>query len=85
LSYAFSKKIKHISRLNISAEYIIVINSPEVCFGITRQHADVGHKNIIIFCYKNHLGGFCRNGKQFLEKDLPHIFVQLLVQNLYMA
>jgi hypothetical protein len=25
-----------------------VINSPEVYFGITRQHAEVGHKNITI-------------------------------------
>jgi hypothetical protein len=65
LSYAFSKKIKHISRLTISGNYKIVINSPEVCLGITRQHAEVGHKNIIIFGYKNHLGRFCKNGKQF--------------------
>jgi hypothetical protein len=56
-----------------------------VCFGITRQHAEVGHKNINIFVYKNHLGRFYRNGKQFLEKDLPHNFVQFLVQNLFMA
>jgi hypothetical protein len=60
----------------------IVINSPEVYFGITRQHAEVGHKNIIIFGYKNHLGRFCRNGKQFLEKDLQHNFVQILVKEL---
>jgi hypothetical protein len=68
LSYAFSKKIKHISRLTISVKYKIVINSSQLCFGITRQHAEVGHKNINIFGYKNHLGRFCRNGKQFLEK-----------------
>jgi hypothetical protein len=55
-----------------------VINSPEVCFGTTMQHAEVGHKNIIIFGYKNHLGRFCRNGKQFLEKDLQHNFVQFI-------
>jgi hypothetical protein len=36
LSYAFSKKIKHISKTNISGNYKIVINSPEVYFGITR-------------------------------------------------
>jgi hypothetical protein len=68
LSYAFTKKIKHIARINISGKYKIVINSSEVCFGITRQHAEVGHKNIISFGYKNHLGRFCKNGKQFLEK-----------------
>jgi hypothetical protein len=43
--------------------YKIVINSPEVHFVITRQHAGVGHKNIIIFVYKNHLGRFCKYGK----------------------
>jgi hypothetical protein len=34
LSYVFSKKIKHNSRINISGNYKIVINSPEVGFGI---------------------------------------------------
>jgi hypothetical protein len=37
--------IRHISRINISDKYKIVINSPEVHFGIKRQHAEVGHKN----------------------------------------
>jgi hypothetical protein len=41
-------------------------------------------QKIIIFDYKNHLGRFCRNGKQFLEKDLQHSFVQFLVQKLVM-
>jgi hypothetical protein len=40
----------------------IVINSPEMQLGITRPHAEVGHKNIISFSYKNHLGRFCMNG-----------------------
>jgi hypothetical protein len=66
LSYAFTKKFKHISRINISDNHKIVINSPEVYFGITMQHAEVGHKNINIFVYKNHLGRFCRNENQFL-------------------
>jgi hypothetical protein len=65
-SYAFSKKNKHISRINISDNYKIVINSPKVHFGITRYHAEVGHKNLIMFSYKNHLDRFCRKGKQFL-------------------
>jgi hypothetical protein len=59
-------KNKHISRINTSGNYKIVINSPEVHFGITRQHAQVGHKNINIFIYKNNLGIFCINGKQFI-------------------
>jgi hypothetical protein len=46
-------------RINISDYTRIMINSPEVCLGITRQHAQVGHKNINIFSYKNHLGGNC--------------------------
>jgi hypothetical protein len=49
--------------MNISGNYKIVINSPEVHFGIERQHAEVGNKNIIIFGYKNHLGRSCGNGK----------------------
>jgi hypothetical protein len=59
-----------------------MINSPEVCFGITRQHAQVGHKNINIFSYKNHLGRFCIKGKQFIQKDLLHNFAQFLAQEL---
>jgi hypothetical protein len=34
LSYAITKKNKHISGINISDNYKIVINSPEVHFGI---------------------------------------------------
>jgi hypothetical protein len=48
LSYAFSKKNKHNSRIIISAIYKIVINSPEVFLGIKRQCAKVGYKNLII-------------------------------------
>jgi hypothetical protein len=39
LSYVFSKKIKHISGINISDNHKIVINSQEVYFGTKRQHA----------------------------------------------
>jgi hypothetical protein len=42
----------HILRINTPAHSKLVINSPEVQLGITRQHAEVGHKNIIIFSYK---------------------------------
>jgi hypothetical protein len=65
-SYAFSKKNKHNSRINLFGNYKIVVNSPEVYFGIKRQYAKVGCKNLIIFVYKNHLCRFCRNGKTFL-------------------
>jgi hypothetical protein len=58
LGYAITKKIKHISRINISIKYKIVINSLEVHFCLKRQHAKVGHKNLIIFSYKNHLDQF---------------------------
>jgi hypothetical protein len=49
LSYAISKKNKHNSRINIFGNFQIVINSPEVCFGIKRQCAKVGCKNLISF------------------------------------
>jgi hypothetical protein len=65
-SYAFSKKNKHNSRITFSGHYKIVVNAPEVYFGIKRQYAKVGCKNLIIFGYKNHLCRFCRNGKTFL-------------------
>jgi hypothetical protein len=56
----------HKLRINISAQTKIMIKPPEVCFGITRQDAQVGYKNLNIFSYKNHLGRFCTNGKQFI-------------------
>jgi hypothetical protein len=49
LTYAITKKIKHISRINISGNYKIVINSPEVCFGIKDSMQKLVAKNIIIF------------------------------------
>jgi hypothetical protein len=39
LSYEFSKKFKHNSIIIVSGNSKIVINSPEVYFGITRQCA----------------------------------------------
>jgi hypothetical protein len=72
----------HKLRINIYGHSQIMINSPEVCFGITRQHAQVGHKNINIFSCKNHLGRFCIKGKQFIQNDLLHNFVQFLAQDL---
>jgi hypothetical protein len=56
----------HILRINTSGHPKIVINSPEVCLGISRQHTQVGHKNINIFSDKNHLGRFCKKGKQLI-------------------
>jgi hypothetical protein len=56
----------HILRINASDHAQIVINSPEVQLGITRPHAEVGQKNIIIFSYKNHLDRFFIKGKQFI-------------------
>jgi hypothetical protein len=56
----------HKLRINISDKPKIMINSPELCFGITRQNAQVGHKNINIFSYKNPVDRFCILGKQFI-------------------
>jgi hypothetical protein len=55
------------SRINVSDDHKIVINSPEVYFSTTRKHAEVGHINIIIFSYKNHVGRFCRKGKKIYK------------------
>jgi hypothetical protein len=65
-SYAITKKNKHNSRINIYGNYKNVINLLEVYFGIQRQHAEVAHKNLTIFSYKNNLGRFCINRKQFI-------------------
>jgi hypothetical protein len=66
LTYAITKKNKHISRINIFDNYKIVINLPEARFGINGQNAEVGHKNLIIFSYENHLDRFCIIRKQFI-------------------
>jgi hypothetical protein len=42
----------HILRIITSVQSKIVINSPGVYLGITRQHAQVGHKNINILATK---------------------------------
>jgi hypothetical protein len=60
------KENQAFSKINISANHKIVIKSPEVCFGIAKQHAEVRYQNIIIFGYKNHLDRFCINRKQFI-------------------
>jgi hypothetical protein len=53
----------HILGMNTYDHAKIVIISTEVQLGITRPHAEVGHKNKFIFIYKNHLDRFCINGK----------------------
>jgi hypothetical protein len=56
----------HNSRINISGNPIILINSQDVYSDITRQCAQVELKNINIFNKKNHLGSFYKNGKEFI-------------------
>jgi hypothetical protein len=56
----------HKSRIIISIKPKIMINLQDVYFGITRQCAQVELKNINTISKKNHLGSFCRNGKQFI-------------------
>jgi hypothetical protein len=68
----------HKSRIIISVNPKIMINSQDVHFGIIRQCAQVELENINIFNRKNHLCRSARNGKTFLEKDLHHNFVQFL-------
>jgi peroxiredoxin len=62
-----------------------MINSQDVPFGITRQCAQVGLKNINIVNMKNHLCSPARNRKTFLEKDLHYNFVQFLSQHLVIS
>jgi hypothetical protein len=75
----------HKSRIIISVKTKIKINSQDVYFSITRGCAQVELKNINIFSKKNHLGSFCNNGKQFIQQDLLHNFVQFLAQQLVMT
>jgi hypothetical protein len=78
LRYAFTNKMRHKIRLNISDKYKIMIKLPEVHFGITRSHAEVEHKILIMFSYKIHLDRFSINTKQSILKDLHSNFVQFL-------
>jgi hypothetical protein len=55
----------HKSRIIISVNPKIMINSQDVYFDITTQCAQVELKNINIFNMKNHLGSSCRNRKEF--------------------
>jgi hypothetical protein len=68
----------HKSRIIISVNPKIMINSQDVYFDITRQCAQVELKNINIFNRKHHLCRSARNRKTFLEKDLHYNFVQFL-------
>jgi hypothetical protein len=56
----------HKSRITNSVNPKIMINSQDVHFDITIQCAQVELKNIIIFNKKNHLGTFCKNGKEII-------------------
>jgi hypothetical protein len=56
----------HKSRINISVKPKFMINSQDMSFGIKRQCAQVGLKNINIFNMKNHLDSYCRKGKEFV-------------------
>jgi hypothetical protein len=56
----------HKSRIIISVNPKFMINSQDVYFGITRQCAQVGFKNINIFNIKNPLFSSARERKIFL-------------------
>jgi hypothetical protein len=55
----------HNSRIIISVNPKFMINSQDVHFGIVRQCAQVGVKNINIFNIKNHLCRSARDKKHF--------------------
>jgi hypothetical protein len=75
----------HKSRIIISFNPKIMINSQYVNFSITRQCAQAGVENINIFNKKNHLCRSARNRKTFLENDLHYNFVQFLARELVMT
>jgi hypothetical protein len=56
----------HKSRIIISVNPKFMMNSQDVYFGITRQCAQVGVKNIISFNMKNLLFSSARDRKTFL-------------------
>jgi hypothetical protein len=56
----------HKSRVTISVNPKFMINSQDVHFGMPRQCAQVGVKNINIFNMKNHLCSSSRDRKTFL-------------------
>jgi hypothetical protein len=58
----------HKSRIIISVNPKFMINSQDVYFGIVRQCAQVGVKNINIFNMKNHLFSSDRDRKHFYKK-----------------
>jgi hypothetical protein len=58
----------HKYRIIISVNPKFMINSQDVYFGIIRQCAQVGVKNINIFNMKNHLCSSARNGKSIFIK-----------------
>jgi hypothetical protein len=66
LAYELTKENMHKLRIINSVKPKIMINSQDVHFDITRQCAQVELKNINIFNKKNHLGSFCKNGKEFI-------------------
>jgi hypothetical protein len=46
------------------------------------SHEEVEHKNLFIFCYKNHLDRLSINTTQLIIKDLQRNFVQFSVPKL---
>jgi hypothetical protein len=56
----------HKSRIIISVNSKIMVNSQDVHFDMTRQCAQVELKKINIFSKKNHLCRSARNGTTFL-------------------
>jgi hypothetical protein len=78
LVYEFTKENMHKSRMIIYVNPKFMINPQGVYFGIIRQCAQVGLKNINIFNMKNSLFSSARDRNTFLKKDLHDNFVQIL-------
>jgi hypothetical protein len=52
LGYAFTRKIRHKSRINIFVKHIIMVNSPEVVLCIKRS-PEVEHKKYLFLAKKS--------------------------------
>jgi hypothetical protein len=59
LRYAFTTKIRNISRINISGKHKFMVNAAGLALCIKRLYPEVEQKNIFIFSYINHLDKFC--------------------------
>jgi hypothetical protein len=52
LGYAFTRKNRHKSRINVVVKHRIMVNSPEVVLCIKRSYPEVEHKKYLFLAKK---------------------------------